>query len=118
MSRVDEYVSKGFDRRTAEYFAGGRKKVVSVTPHENLTLSLTFDSGERRIFNMKHIVEDGTVFAFLSEPSNFMRVYIDEDGSVCWDIDPDVDSSVVWNNKVDLSPDTCYLDSELLDVDR
>ena len=116
MSIVDEYVAKGFDRRTAEYFANGRKKILSVTPDENFTLVLTFDSGEKRSFDMKQIIEDGTVFAFLSKLSNFMRVYLDEDGSVCWDIDPDVDSNVVWSNKVDLSPDTCNLDSELLEM--
>ena len=27
------------------------------------------------------------------------------------DIDPNVDSDVVWNNKVDLCPDSCYVDS-------
>ena len=116
MSRVDEYIAKGFDRRTAEYFASGRKKILSVTPDENFTLILSFDGGEKRSFDMKPIIEDGTVFAFLSKPSNFVRVYVDEDGSVCWDIDPDVDSNVVWSNKVDLSPDTCYLDSELLEM--
>ena len=42
---------------------------------------------------------------------NFRRVYLDESGSVSWDIDPNVDSNVVWNNKVDLCPDGCYIDS-------
>lgn len=32
-----------------------------------------------------------------------------------WDIDPDVDSDVVWSNKVDLCPDSCYVDSVPLD---
>lgn len=116
MSRVDEYVAKGFDRRTAEYFASGRKKILSVTPGEDFMLLLSFDNGEKRGFDMKRIIEDGTVFAFLSKPSDFMRVYLDEDGNVCWDIDPGVDSNVVWSNKVDLSADTCYLDSELLEA--
>lgn len=106
----------GFGCRSAEYFASGRKKILSVTPGDNFTLILVFDSGEKRIFDMKHIIEDGTVFAFLSDSSNFMRVYLDQDGSVCWDIDPAVDSNVVWSNKVDLSPDTCYMDSELLEM--
>lgn len=45
------------------------------------------------------------------EWNNFRRVYLDEDHSVCWDIDPNVDSNEVWNNKVDLCPDSCYVDS-------
>ncbi len=112
MNRVEEYAARGFDRRTAEYFAGGRKKIVSVAPGENFTLLLDFDNGETRRFHMNPIIEDGTVFAFLSDRSNFERVYLDEDGCVSWDIDPAVDSRAVWSNKVDLSPDTCYLDSE------
>ena len=42
---------------------------------------------------------------------NFRRVYLDDTHSIAWDINPDIDSSVVWNNKVDLCPDTCYIDS-------
>ena len=30
---------------------------------------------------------------------------------IAWDIDPNIDSHQVWNNKVDLCPDTCYIDS-------
>lgn len=43
--------------------------------------------------------------------ADFSRVYLDADGSVAWDIDPTVDSEVVWSNKVDLCPDGCYIDS-------
>ena len=43
--------------------------------------------------------------------SNFKRVYLDDAGCVAWDIDPNVDSNKVWNNKVDLSSDSCYVDS-------
>ena len=38
-------------------------------------------------------------------------VYLDEEQAVSWDIDPDVDSEIVWNNKVDICPDGCYVDS-------
>lgn len=42
---------------------------------------------------------------------SFRRVYVDDTHCVAWDIDPDVDSEQVWSNKVDLCPDSCYLDS-------
>jgi len=113
---IEEYLAAGFDRRTAEYFASGRRKILSVEPEDGFTLLLTFDNGEQRRFNMKDVIEEGTVFAFLSDPANFKRVYLDDTGSVCWDVDPTVDSKKVWNNKVDLSSDTCYLDSKLLEV--
>ena len=114
MSRVEDYLARGFDRRTAEYFASGRRRILSVSPCQDFTLILTFDNGETRRFDMKPVIEEGTVFAFLSDLNCFMRVYLDDCGCVSWDIDPETDSSIVWNNKVDISSDTCYLDSELL----
>ncbi len=111
MNTVDYYLSKGFDRRAAAYFAGGRRKVESVAPGGDFTLLLRFDNGERRSLDMKPSIRPGTVFAFLADPSSFSRVYLDRDGSVCWDKDPSIDSETVWSNKVDISPDSCYLDS-------
>lgn len=111
MKDIQFYLSKGFDEKMARYFASGRRKIVEVSPSENFTLLLQFDNGENRRFDMKPIIKPKTVFAFLGENSNFQRVYLDDCNCVAWDIDPTVDSRVVWNNKVDLSPDTCYVDS-------
>ena len=38
-------------------------------------------------------------------------MYIDNEHCIAWDIDPNIDSNVVWNNKINLSPDSCYVDS-------
>ena len=92
---VAYYLSKGFDRPMAEYFAAGRKRLTAVQAGNDYTLLLEYEGGEKR----------------LREPSVFRRVYLDENHSVAWDIDPDVDSSIHWNNKIDLSPDTCYIES-------
>lgn len=105
------YLSKGFDEKMARYFASGRKKIMAVSPSDNFTLLLRFDNGVSRRFDMKPIIKPETVFAFLGEDANFQRVYLDECNCVAWDIDPTVDSQVVYNNKVELSPDTCYVDS-------
>lgn len=45
------------------------------------------------------------------KPENFRQVYLDGQHCVAWDIDPSVDSEKVWSNKVDLCPDSCYIDS-------
>ena len=111
MKSVEYYLSKGFDRSMAEYFANGRKKIVSVTPNDNFTLNLKFDNGETRLFDCNNLLKAGTVFEPFMQLSNFKRVYLDEAGCVAWDIDPNVDSNKVWNNKVDLSSDSCYIDS-------
>ena len=107
----EDYIAKGFDPAMAAYFAAGRRKIVAVHPNTEFTLTLDFDNGERRKFNCKPLLEPGTVFAPFLQYENFKRVYLDEDHAVCWDIDPNVDSSKVWSNKVDISPDSCYVES-------
>lgn len=108
---VEYYLSRGYDQKMAEYFAMGRRRITGVVPNDNFTLTLTFDNGEVRLYDAAPILQAGTVFAPFRELENFRRVYLDESHSVAWDIDPNVDSSVVWNNKVDLCPDGCYVDS-------
>lgn len=108
---VEYYLSKGFDQRMAEYFSAGRRRITGVIPNDNFTLTLTFDNGERRIYDAAPLLQAGTVFAPFRDLDNFRRVYLDESHCVSWDIDPTVDSNVVWSNKVDLSPDNCYVDS-------
>lgn len=108
---VDYYLSKGFDRPMAEYLASGRKQITSVTPQCDFSLLLTFNNGERRKLDCTSFLRPGTVFEPFLNYESFKRVYIDDENAVCWDIDPTVDSNVVWSNKVDLSPDSCYVDS-------
>ncbi len=108
---VNYYLSKGFDRSMAEYFASGRRRITAVKPNSDFTLTLDFDNGERRILDCKPFLKVGTVFAPFVQFENFKRVYLDDTHCVSWDIDPAVDSNIVWNNKVDLSPDSCYVDS-------
>lgn len=108
---VEYYLSKGLERKMAEYFASGRKKIVSVVPNDDYTLMLGFDNGEKRLYNVAPLLKEGTVFEPFINVENFRRVYIDDDNCVAWDIDPEVDSNIVWNNKVDLCPDGCYVDS-------
>lgn len=108
---VEEYLALGFDRAAAEYFAAGRKKLVGVEANDDFTLTLTFEGGERRLYDAKPLLQEGTVFAPFRDLRNFRRVYLDAQNDVAWDIDPAVDSEKVWSNKIDLCPDSCYLDS-------
>ena len=111
---VEYYLSKGYDRKMAEYFASGRKRITKVVPRNDFTLVLSFDNGEIRLYDARPLLQAGTVFAPFREWNNFRRVYLDEDHSVCWDIDPNVDSNEVWDNKVDLCPDSCYVETVVL----
>ena len=108
---VEYYLSKGFDSKAAEYFASGRRKPVSVIPQDLSKLLITFDNSEKRIFDMSPLIKDGTVYAILHNKAIFERCYIDENNSICWDKDPNIDSEKEWSNKIDLGADTIYLDS-------
>lgn len=108
---VEYYLSKGFDLSAAKYYAAGRRKIVSVEPNIDFSLTLVFDNGEKRILDIKPLLVEGSVFAPFRFWENFRRVYLDDQSCVAWDINPDIDSTRDWHNKVDLCPDSCYLDS-------
>lgn len=108
---VEEYIAKGMDQRTAEYFASGKKTILSVVANDDFTLTIHFDNGEDRLYDMRPFLKEDTVFAPFLDIENFRRVYVDDTHHIAWDIDPHVDSDVIWNNKVDLCSDVCYMDS-------
>lgn len=111
---VEYYRSKGFDEKTAKYFASGKKQIVSVIPNNDFTLTISFDNGEKRLYDVRPLLKEGTVFEPFMNIDNFRRVYVDAQHCIAWDIDPTIDSEKVWNNKVDLCPDSCYIDSKPL----
>ena len=108
---IDYYLSIGMEQKYAEYYAGGRKRIISVTANDDYSLLLHFDNCEKRIYNVLPLMNQGSVFAPLNDMGVFKRVYLDEQSCVSWDIDPSVDSDIVWGNKIDLCPDSCYVDS-------
>ena len=108
---VEYYLSKGLDIKMAEYFASGRKKITAVVPNDDFTLTLSFANGEKRVFDVTPLLKEGTVFETFLNLEDFKRVYIDDTNCVAWDINPEIDSQIVWNNKVDISSDSCYVDS-------
>jgi hypothetical protein len=105
------YLEKGMDEKAAAYFAAGRKKVLSVVANSDFTLTICFDSGEMRRYDVRPLLKPGTVFAPLCDPETFRRAYVDDAHAVAWDINPALDSEKVWSNKIDLCADTCYIDS-------
>jgi len=111
MKTIEYYLSKGLDLAMAEYYASGKKRIVSVVPNDDFTLTIGFDNGEQRLLDMSDFLKPGTVFETFMNIENFRRVYVDDTHCIAWDIDPNVDSEEVWNNKVDLCPDCCYVDS-------
>lgn len=110
MEDVNYYLSKGFDRKTAEYFATGRRKISKVKAVDNFLLHITFDNGVKKIFDCSDLPENDTVFEVLKDQTVFKRAYADENGNLAWDINPDIDSTKNWSNKIDIGADTCWLE--------
>lgn len=111
MKDMNYYLSKGLDEQMARYYASGRKKIIDVEPHKDFSLTITFDNDEKRWLDCKTFIKDGTVFGVLKDYNIFKQVYVDDTHSISWDKDPNVDSEKVWSNKIDICPDSSYLDS-------
>lgn len=107
---LEHYLEKGFDFKTAEYFYKGKRKIIKVVVNPNYILTLTFDNGENKQFDVSSYIKLDTIFEFLFDINNFNRVYIDDENNLAWDKEPKIDSRVVWSNKVDISGDVCYID--------
>ena len=72
-------------------------RVKKVTPNSDYTITLIFDNGEKRIFNMNPYLDKG-IFKELKDMEIFNSVK------------PTM-GTISWKNGQDLCPDTLYLDS-------
>jgi len=72
--------------------------VVEVLPHPDFTLTLTFENGEKKKFDMTPYLGCSAWFEELRDWNYFSQAR------------PDL-GTVVWPNRQDLCPDTFYLDS-------
>ena len=72
-------------------------RVKMVTPNPDYTVTLLFDNGEKKIFNMKPYLDKG-IFKELKDMKVFNSV-------------KQTMGTISWKNGQDLCPDTLYLDS-------
>ena len=75
---IGYYLSKGFDRKMAEYFVAGRRTITEVVPNDDFTLTLVFDNDKKRIYDAAPLLKPETVFEPFLDINNFRRVYIDD----------------------------------------
>ncbi len=71
-----------------------RPTATEVTPLDNYKLSVKFDNGERKIFDVKPYIS-GAWYGELNNPSYFKSVTVDG-------------FTVVWPNGQDICPDDLY----------
>ena len=88
-----------------------RVKIINVVPNDDYTLLLKFTNGEVRIYDMKDSLFG--VFEILKDINKFREVFIDENGNIAWDRDNSIDSSIHWNNRIDICKDAILLESKL-----
>ena len=88
-----------------------RPKAINVKVLNNYNIEITFDNNEKKIFDMKKIIQPNTVFECLSDWEIFSKVYLDENSVVSWNKNPSIDSNIEWSNKIDLCTDSLYVDS-------
>ena len=111
MHTIEYYLKKGIPLQYAEYYASGTKTIVSAYANDDFTVTISFNNGEKRKLDLKPIIDQGGVFEHFNTLEAFKRLYVDECHTICWDINPNVDSNTVYENKVDLSPEFCYVES-------
>ena len=99
-------------KEVKEYFELGPRKIENVTANEDYTLTIGFDNGEVRIYDMSDNLYG--VFEILKNKDKFKEVFLDEFGNIAWDIDKELDSNIHWNNRIDLCTDSIYMASKPL----
>lgn len=77
-------------------------KVVNVTPLSNYRILVEFENGEKRVGDIKPLLERGGIFTDLKNIGIFNSVYI-EYGAVTWK-----DAN---GNEIDICSDKLYMDS-------
>lgn len=95
-----------------DYFASGAKTIKKIIPNKDYTLTIHFNNGEIKLYDMNGMLYG--VLEILKDKDKFKEVFIDEFGNIAWDIDKQVDSSIHWNNRIDLCVDSVYLESKKL----
>jgi hypothetical protein len=74
--------------------------IVDVKPDTDYLLHLTFESGEKRLFDMKPYLNTG-IFSELKDVGLFNSVKVSFD-------------TIVWDNEADLDPEFLYQESSVL----
>lgn len=104
------YLSKGYDKKTAEYFLKGKRTIKTIKPNDDYSLLITFDNGEQKLFDVAPLIEKGGIFTHIQQIEIFRRVYLDNFGCHAWDINPNINGKNILENKIDIAADRCYIE--------
>ena len=68
--------------------------ITAIEPQSDYTLIVTFENGEKRIYDCKPLLDEG-VFKVLNNLELFMQAYFDG-------------TTVAWNDMLDIAPEELY----------
>lgn len=85
-------------------------KVINVKTNDDYTMDLIFSDGSNKKYDCNDIKEKGQ-FKIIKDITKFHKAIIDDLGGIGWDIDDNIDSDIVWNNRIDICKDVLYSDS-------
>ena len=74
--------------------------VTQVAPRDDFHLELTFDTGERKVFDVKPYPDKG-VFRRLQDIQLFKQAYVGG-GTVCWPQDLDIAPETLYDRSIPL----------------
>ena len=77
-------------------------RAVSVKPMRNFLIIITFENGDKRLFNCS-ILSQFKLYDGIFDEEMFKRVHVDDMGLVCWDESTDIEPIFLWENSEDLS---------------
>ena len=92
--------------------AGGTKFVCAVGDENYNVIEKSQFPTTTPIETLDKCIEFFSKFENLAGLSNFSRVYVDDNHCVSWDINPNIHSNTVWNNKITIDSDVCYVYGE------
>ena len=96
-------------KKVKEYFEQGTRKIIKVAPNDDYSLTVTFDNGEVRIYDMSDNLHG--VFEILKDKNTFNKVFIDEFGNIAWERAQKESSGKSWSNRIDICKDSVYMES-------
>ena len=71
-------------------------RAVDVKPLKNYLILVSFDNGEKKVYNCYPLLED-KLFRALKDVEYFNSVHIDEMGLVCWDDATDIEPNELYD---------------------
>ncbi|OOB77888.1 MAG: hypothetical protein BEN19_01080 [Epulopiscium sp. Nuni2H_MBin003] len=82
-------------------------KVIHIITHDDYTITITFADGITKNYDCKHLLDKGA-FKILDKLSKFHIAIIDDLGGIGWDIDDNIDSNIIWSNRIDICKSILY----------